>query len=99
MLCTQYFYNHANRLRLENYYTWSFLGAPAGVLNRFWIQVAVSLLKRPHGVFIIETAVTLTFQKRNGYESITVISVGKIQVGPLGDLEYRLNRIFSILVA
>jgi hypothetical protein len=33
-----YFYNHARCLRLE---------APADILNRFWIQVAVSLLKRP----------------------------------------------------
>jgi hypothetical protein len=25
--------------------------APAGILNHFWIQVAVLLLKRPHGGF------------------------------------------------
>jgi hypothetical protein len=31
---------------------------PAGILNRFWIQVAVSLLKPPNGGFRSETAVT-----------------------------------------
>jgi hypothetical protein len=34
---------------LENYYIWSFLGVPADILNHFWIQVAVLLLKLPPG--------------------------------------------------
>jgi hypothetical protein len=32
---------------LRNYYIQSFLEVPAGVLDPFWIQVAVSELKRP----------------------------------------------------
>jgi hypothetical protein len=60
---TKYFYNHAHRLRLENYYTWSFLEVPADFLNHFWIQAAVSELKPPHGGFRIETAVTWPFRK------------------------------------
>jgi hypothetical protein len=43
---------------LKNYYIESFLEVPADILNHFWIQVAVSLLKPPHGGFRIETAVT-----------------------------------------
>ena len=39
-----YFYNIAHRLRLEG-----FLEVPADILNHFWIKVAVSLLKPPHG--------------------------------------------------
>jgi hypothetical protein len=42
---------------LKNYYIESFLEAPADILNHFWIQVAVSLLKSPHGGFRSETAV------------------------------------------
>jgi hypothetical protein len=53
-----YFYAHAHRLRLENYYIWSFLEAPTDFFNHFWIQVAVLLLEPPHGGFRIETAVT-----------------------------------------
>jgi hypothetical protein len=36
---------------LKNYYRYSFLEAPTDILNHFWIQVAVSLLKPPHGGF------------------------------------------------
>jgi hypothetical protein len=43
---------------LKNYYRWSFLEVPADILNHFWIQVAVLLLKPPHGGFRIEAAVT-----------------------------------------
>jgi hypothetical protein len=32
---------------LKNYYIYSFLEVPADILNHFWIQVAVSLVKRP----------------------------------------------------
>jgi hypothetical protein len=45
-----YFYNHAHRLRLEKLlYLGSFLEAPTGFLKYryFWIQVAVSEVKRP----------------------------------------------------
>jgi hypothetical protein len=31
---------------------------PTDILNHFWIQVAVSILKPPHGGFRSETAVT-----------------------------------------
>ena len=43
---------------LKNYYMQSFLEVPTGVLNHFWIQVTISLLKPPHGGFRSETAVT-----------------------------------------
>jgi hypothetical protein len=43
---------------LKKYYMRSFLEVPTGFLNRFWVQVAVSLLKPPHGRFRSETAVT-----------------------------------------
>jgi hypothetical protein len=43
---------------LKNYYIQSFLEVPADILNHFWIQVAVSLLKSPYGGFRIETVVT-----------------------------------------
>jgi hypothetical protein len=43
---------------LINCYTYSFLEAPTGFFNHFWIQVAISLLKPPHGGFRSETAVT-----------------------------------------
>jgi hypothetical protein len=48
-----YNYNHARRLRLEKlwYYAWGFLEVPTDILNHFWIQAAVSLLKPPHGGF------------------------------------------------
>jgi hypothetical protein len=52
-----YFYNRAHHLFLENYHIWGFLEVPAGILNHFWIQVPVSLLKPP----------------RNGYKFMTVI--------------------------
>jgi hypothetical protein len=42
---------------LKNYYRWSFLEVPTDILNHFWIQVAVSILKPPHGGFRSETAV------------------------------------------
>jgi hypothetical protein len=44
---------------LINYYIWSFLEVTTDIVNHFWIQVqvAVSLLKPPHGGFGIETAV------------------------------------------
>jgi hypothetical protein len=47
--------------------------APADILNNFWIQVAISLLKPPHGGFGSETAITGTkpLQKTNGYKFIT----------------------------
>jgi hypothetical protein len=41
---------------LKNHYMWGFLEAPVGVLNRFWVQVAVSLLK----------PAARRLQKRNG---------------------------------
>jgi hypothetical protein len=43
---------------LKNYYTQIFLEVPADILNHFWIQIAVSILKPPHGGFRSETAVT-----------------------------------------
>ena len=43
---------------LNNYYTERFLEVPKGILNNFWIQIAVSFLKPPHGGFRSETAVT-----------------------------------------
>jgi hypothetical protein len=43
---------------LKNYYVWSFLDVSTDILNHFWIQVALSLLKQTHGGFRIETAVT-----------------------------------------
>jgi hypothetical protein len=43
---------------LKNYYISSFLEVPTGILNHFWVQVAVSLLKLPCGGFRSETAVT-----------------------------------------
>ena len=36
----------------------AFVEAPAGILNHFWFQVAVLLLKPPHCDFRSETAVT-----------------------------------------
>jgi hypothetical protein len=42
---------------LENYYIQSLLEVPADICNHLWIQVAVSLLKMPHGGFRSETAV------------------------------------------
>jgi hypothetical protein len=58
----KYFYNHAHRLRLEKLllYIQSFLGVPTDFLNHFWIQVAVSEVKRPlRNRFGIETAKNL----------------------------------------
>jgi hypothetical protein len=55
-----YFYNHASRPRLEELLhvelSMVFL---ADIFNHFWIQVqvAVSLLKSPHGGFKSKTAV------------------------------------------
>jgi hypothetical protein len=43
---------------LKNYYRLGFLEVPTDILNHFWIQVAVSHLKPPHGGFRSETAVT-----------------------------------------
>jgi hypothetical protein len=43
---------------LKNYYISRFLEGPTDFFNHFWIQVAVSLLKPPHGGFRSETAVT-----------------------------------------
>ena len=48
---------------LKNYYRQSFLEAPTDFLNHFWIQVAVSLLKPPHGGFRSKTAATKPFRK------------------------------------
>jgi hypothetical protein len=48
---------------LKNYYIWSFLEVPTDFLKCFWIQVAVLLLKLPHGGFRSETAVTKPFRK------------------------------------
>jgi hypothetical protein len=36
---------------LKNFHIQGFLEAPADILNRFWIKVAVSILKSPHGGF------------------------------------------------
>jgi hypothetical protein len=48
---------------LKNYFRWSFLEVPKDVLNHFWIQVTVLLLKPPHGGLGSETAVTKPFRK------------------------------------
>ena len=46
---------------LKNYYRWGFLEVPTDILNNFWIQVAVSEVKRPlHGRFGSETDKNLT---------------------------------------
>jgi hypothetical protein len=37
----------------------SFLEVQTDILNHFWIQVVVSLLKPPHGGFVIETVTNL----------------------------------------
>jgi hypothetical protein len=50
-LLYKYFFNHVRRLRLE---------VPRDILNHFWIQVAVLILKTPHGGFIIETEAAVT---------------------------------------
>ena len=42
----------------KKYYAYGFLEAPTGFFNHFWIQVAVSLLKPPHGGFRSKMAVT-----------------------------------------
>jgi hypothetical protein len=52
------------------------LKVPADILNRFWIQGVVSLLKPPHGGFRSETAVSLLFQKRSGNKFIKVTCNG-----------------------
>jgi hypothetical protein len=45
---------------LENHHAQSSLGVPAGILNRFWIQVAVSEVKLPsHGRFRSKTVENL----------------------------------------
>jgi hypothetical protein len=52
-----YFYNHAHRLRLEKLLYIELSRSPNGFLNHFWIQVAVSEVKRPlHGGFGSKTA-------------------------------------------
>jgi hypothetical protein len=43
---------------LKNYYIESFLEVPTDILNHFWIQVAVSIMKPPHGGFRSEKAGT-----------------------------------------
>jgi hypothetical protein len=48
---------------LKNHHVWSFLEAPPGFFKHLWIQVAVSLLKLPHGGFRSKTAVTKPFRK------------------------------------
>jgi hypothetical protein len=48
---------------LKNYCTQSFLEVQTDFFKCFWIQVAVSLLKPPHGGFRIETAVAKPFRK------------------------------------
>jgi hypothetical protein len=49
---------------LKNYHAWGFLGVPTEILNHFWIQVAVLLLKPPpHGGFRSETVATQPFRK------------------------------------
>jgi hypothetical protein len=42
-----HFYNHAHRLRLEKILYLELSRSSNGYLNHFWIQVAVSILKRP----------------------------------------------------
>ena len=34
--------------------------APAGILNHFWVQVAVSILKLPHGGSSVRSETTVT---------------------------------------
>jgi hypothetical protein len=41
------FYNYASRPRLELFFHPELSRSSAGILNHFWIQVAVSELKRP----------------------------------------------------
>ena len=43
---------------------------PANILNHFLIQVAVLLLKPPHGIFRSETAVSL--RNRFGSEAVVI---------------------------
>jgi hypothetical protein len=46
----KYFYNHASRLPLEKLLPLELsIECPTDFFNHFWIQVAVSLLKPPHG--------------------------------------------------
>jgi hypothetical protein len=79
---------------LKNYYMQSFLEFPTGILNHFGIQVAVLLLKLPHGGFRIETAVAqpLPIPQRTQ-------ASGPVHVGAFWFPQDRLNRTFSILVA
>jgi hypothetical protein len=58
-----YFYNHAHRLRLEKLLYLELPRSSNGFFKYFWIQVAVLLLKPPHGGFRSETAVTKPFRK------------------------------------
>jgi hypothetical protein len=83
-------YNYARRLRLEKLLYLGLSKSPNGFFNHFWNQVAVSLLKPPHGGFRSETAVTKLFRKWNGYNEnfTTAMSVSFIQVRPPG---YFLN--------
>jgi hypothetical protein len=69
-----YFYNRARRLRLEKllllYLELS--SSSNGRFNNFWIQVAVSLLKPPHGGFRSEMTATYRSEVKllqiyNGY--------------------------------
>jgi hypothetical protein len=58
------FYNHAHRIRLEKLLYLELSRSPSGFFKALlWIQVAVSLLKPPHGGFRRETAVTKPFRK------------------------------------
>ena len=52
------FYNHARRLRLEKLLYIGVSRSPNGFFKCFWIQVAVSLLKPPHGGYRSKTAIT-----------------------------------------
>jgi hypothetical protein len=52
------FYNHVRRLRQEKLLYLELSRSPNGFFYHFWIQVAVSLLKPPHGGFKNETAGT-----------------------------------------
>jgi hypothetical protein len=46
--------NHARHLRLEKLLCLELSRSPSGFFKQFWIQVAVSILKTPHGGFCVE---------------------------------------------
>jgi hypothetical protein len=61
---------------LKNGYIQNFLEVPTDFLNRFWIQVAVSEVKRPlHGGFGSEMAKNLTAMYLTDIPQRTKVSV------------------------